>query len=390
MEDRIEIQKGLDYGVNFKVIGQKVNKHETSISREVKKHLRILKTKAIRRDKDGTEIFQPCRKLLKAPFVCNACKRRRDDCGFDRHIYCAKTAQKEYERLLVEAREGIPLNNEQFYRNDTIITNGLAKGQHLYQIMQANDLGVCESTVYNHAKKGYFSFAQTELPRKVKFKKRKNTPRDYIAPNCKNGRTYKDFLAFKDENSLLHWVEMDTVIGRIGGKAILTLDFTFCNFMLGFLLDNLASATVTKTMKSIKHTLRENGLSFGQFFPVILTDNGGEFADIFAVENDLDGKPETKLFFCDPYKSSQKPHVEKNHTLFRDIVPKGSSFDSFTQETLNTIFSHVNNTARPSLMGKTPYQVFAYTFSKALPVVFDIDYVSPQNIIQTPLLLKQK
>ena len=40
----------------------------------------------------------------------------------------------------------------------------------------------------------------------------------------------------------------------------------------------------------------------------------------------------------------QKKHRQraKNHTLFRDIVKTGTSFDDFTQESVNLIFSHVN------------------------------------------------
>jgi hypothetical protein len=37
-------------------------------------------------------------------------------------------------------------------------------------------------------------------------------------------------------------------------------------------------------------------------------------------------------------QSCQKPRVEKNHTLFRDIVPKGESFDCLTQDMVNLIF----------------------------------------------------
>ena len=72
--------------------------------------------------------------------------------------------------------------------------------------------------------------------------------------------------------------------------------------------------------------------------PVMLTDNGGEFSDVFAFENNLEGEKEACLFFCDPMQSCQKAQIEKNHTLFRDIVPKGSSFDHFTQDTVNLIF----------------------------------------------------
>ena len=82
------------------------------------------------------------------------------------------------------------------------------------------------------------------------------------------------------------------------------------------------------------------------FFPLILTDNGGEFSNISAFENDLNGNQETKLFFCDPYKSCQKPHVEKNHTILHDICPKGTSFNSFTQQDVNLIFSHMNSIKR--------------------------------------------
>ena len=119
----------------------------------------------------------------------------------------------------------------------------------------------------------------------------------------------------------------------------MTFDFTFCNFMFGLLLDDKFSAEAAKKVRILKEKLFENGFSFGNIFPVLLTDNGGEFANISAFIADLDGEIESELFFCDPFCSSQKPHVEKNHTLFRDIVPKGGSFDNFTQDTVNLIFS---------------------------------------------------
>jgi len=316
----------------------------------------------------------------------NPCRKRHAVCAFDKHFYCAKNAQKEYENLLTASREGIPLNKEKFYQNDGIISKGFGNGQLLYQIMQANDLGICAATVYNHAKKGYFSFDNINFPRVVKFKPRKSKPRDYIPTGLKKGRSYQDFTLFMSQNDLIHYVEMDTVIGRIGGKAILTLIFTSYNLMLAFVVDNLSSACLAAKIIEIKTRLKDNGLSFAQFFPVILTDNGGEFADVFAFENDLAAKPETKLFFCDPCKSWQKPHIEKNHSLLRDILPKGTSFDNLSQDRLNLALSHVNSTARPHMGGKTPYELFTFAFSTALTDVFDIGFVPPANVIQSPKL----
>ena len=96
---------------------------------------------------------------------------------------------------------------------------------------------------------------------------------------------------------------------------------------------------------------------FGDVFPVILTDNGGEFCHVDAFENDDVGNKETLLFFCDPYSPEQKPRVENNHNLFRGIVPDGRSFDNFAQETVNLIFSHINTVKRKHFNGKSAFDM---------------------------------
>ncbi len=131
------------------------------------------------------------------------------------------------------------------------------------------------------------------------------------------------------------------------------------------------------------------GLRFGDTFPVLLTDNGGEFSDVFAFENNLDGETETKLFFCDPNAPYQKPHVENNHTLFRGIVESGTSFDSFTQDDVNLIFSHINAVKRKQFNGKSAYDMFAFTYSGELAELLGISYVSPGDVVQTAKLLKR-
>jgi IS30 family transposase len=89
-------------------------------------------------------------------------------------------------------------------------------------------------------------------------------------------------------------------------------------------------------------------------------------------------------------QSCQKPKVEKNHTLFRDIIPKGESFDSFTQETVNLVFSHVNSVKRKALNGKTPYEMFSFMFGQNIASFLGIDEVSAADVVQSPKLLKNK
>ena len=94
------------------------------------------------------------------------------------------------------------------------------------------------------------------------------------------------------------------------------------------------------------------------------------------------------MFFCNPNAPYQKPHIEKNHTLFRDIMPKGSSFDDFTQETVNLIFSHVNAVKRKQFNGKSAYDLFTYFYSKELADVLGISPIPADEVVQSPSLLK--
>ena len=388
LDNRIDIQQMLRDGFNFKMIANSLKKDPSTISKEVRKHIFVKESTCTVKDKHGKEIKEICIKLTKPPYVCNACKKRTY-CHMEKHLYDGKYAQNEYEKLLKESREGIPLTKESFYEVDKIISEGVRNGQHIYHIVQTNDINVSLSTVYRHLDKGYLSISPLDLPRKVKFKPRNKNNVTYVPNRVRVGRTYDDFLKFIKIHDISNWVEMDTVIGSQGGKIIMTWDFTFCNFMVGFLLDSKTASNVASAFFDIKSSFNENDIAFPDIVPLVLTDNGGEFSNADAIEQNLNGDKETSLFFCRPMKSCDKPYVEKNHTLFRDICPKGTSFDNFTQETVDLIFSHVNSVARKKLNGKTPYELFDFTFGEKITSLFGIKKIPPREVIQSPLLLKK-
>ena len=297
-EDRQCIQEMLNKKFAFREIAEVLHKDPSTISKEVKKHITLPENSLTRRNEQGEIVVAACPLLAKPPYVCNEC-RKRHHCTCQRQLYSAKHAHNEYLDTFSTSRQGVPLSKESFYELDAIITTGLKKGQHLYQIIHSNQIDVPLSTIYRYFSMGYFSASAMDLPRKVKFKPRKKHYPDYVPHGVKVNRTYEDFLKYIAENQISEWVEMDTVIGRIGGKVILALDFTCCNFMCFYLLESKSACSVVNKFRELRQMFLDAGLTFKSCFLLILADNGGEFACIDNIERDLDGNVETRLFFCD-------------------------------------------------------------------------------------------
>ena len=93
LSDRNDIQLGLERSETFKAIGQSILKDPTTVSKEVKRNRQV---------RESTCDNLPCTLLDKAPFVCNGCPKRRQNCGYKKIFYLAKQAQKQYEQTLAE------------------------------------------------------------------------------------------------------------------------------------------------------------------------------------------------------------------------------------------------------------------------------------------------
>ncbi len=139
--------------------------------------------------------------------------------------------------------------------------------------------------------------------------------------------------------------------------------------------------------------LLERGLGterFQRLFPVFLTDNGSEFKKVEALELTEDYEIRTNVFFCDPMASWQKPHIEKNHEYIRYVLPRGKSFDPYTQEDITLLMNHINSTRRPSLGNKAPYELVNEEDEdmKALFAFMKMDLIPPDEVHLKPDLFK--
>lgn len=95
---------------------------------------------------------------------------------FSRVIYLATYAQNCYEDTLISSREGIDLSPDELQSLDEIVSPLLLKGQsvdHIYQ-NHSDEIPCSRSTLYRFIDNGILSAKNIDLPRKVKYKKRKN------------------------------------------------------------------------------------------------------------------------------------------------------------------------------------------------------------------------
>ena len=298
-EDRDYLEEALKRKLKFVDIAKFLKKDPTTISREVKKHRIEQKPNSFnngghnqcahlksctKRDVCGVgkNCRYPCKQCqncndvcpdfmqkvcpttIKPPYVCNGCEKKMG-CRLPKQYYRASLSQRAYKELLTSAREGINMDKGEFKQLDALVTPLVKRGQSIAHICAAHkdEITVTERTVYNYFDQGLFTAANLDLPRKVRYKPRKqrsNTqPRDYAV---REGRTYEDFQRLLLEHPTVSIVEMDTVEGCKGGKVLLTMLVRSCRLQLAFLMDSQTQACVKAQFDNLREALGEELFSY--------------------------------------------------------------------------------------------------------------------------------
>lgn len=183
-------------------------------------------------------------------------------------------------------------------------------------------------------------------------------------------------------------MQMDSVIGKPGGKCLLTVHFVETSFMLAFLRESNTAGSVIHIFQALDRIL--GAKDFNHLFPVILTDNGSEFSNPKEIEyRDTVPMRRTSLFYCDPSCPYQKGACEVNHELSRRILPKGESFDDLTQADISLMMNHINSYKRKKLNNRSPYDAFSFYYGEDLLKKLGCSPVAAENIILKPKLLKK-
>lgn len=167
LEDRIIIEVSLKNGESFAEIGRKLEKDPSTISKEVRNHIKIVRNKSYNPCANRASCSKiatvckscsaqfhylckrcveyrcyelctdfvelTCQRFKKPPYICDNCIRRMR-CKLERHLYSGKNAQDEYEAMRSESRQGISVSAEELNRIDQIVSPLIKQGQSIHMI----------------------------------------------------------------------------------------------------------------------------------------------------------------------------------------------------------------------------------------------------------------
>lgn len=123
LEDRKNIELGIIEGLSKTQIARKINRHPSTIAKEIEKHRKIKLRNTFNRDsiciylKNCGKCYKKCDRY-KEPYcsrrdrnigACNSCPNI-NKCKLDKYFYYANKANESYLYTLVDSRIGVNLD----------------------------------------------------------------------------------------------------------------------------------------------------------------------------------------------------------------------------------------------------------------------------------------
>jgi IS30 family transposase len=145
-----------------------------------------------------------------------------------------------------------------------------------------------------------------------------------------------------------HW-EGDLIKGARNGSAVGTLVERTSRFLILAKMDAMDSVSVTD---SFARRLRRVPMALRK---TLTYDRGTEM----STHQNLAKRLHIDIFFCDPYKPSQRGTNENTNGLIREYLPKGTDLSLHSAAQLKIIEDALNNRPRKILGYLTPAEVFS-------------------------------
>ena len=415
INERRIILTGITNGSTKTAIAQTIGKDKSTVGKEIKLHRQLthkckmpLECNRYKKCSFGRncttdcpdyEQFR-CTRRDRSPGACNGCSNW-SYCRFNKYQYCPEDAQFAYETTLVDSREGVNLTVQEAKEMAGIIKPLLAQGQSPYQIVTNHpELGISEKTLYNYIEGDVFheiaGITVMDLRRQISRKISKSKSKGYKKRADRKylqGRTYKDYKIYMEENPDVFVTEMDTVYNdETNGPFMQTFKFICAGVLFAVLHESKTALSMKEGVDLLEKILGRD--VFRKYVHVLLTDRGSEFSDADGMEKDADGLMRTRVFYCDPMQSGQKGSLENKHVELRYIFPKGTDLRGLgltDQDSLNLAISHVDSSPVEKLGGKSPLDVADFMYHDLFEKLknFGIQKIEKDKVILKPYLLKK-
>lgn len=211
-------------------------------------------------------------------------------------------------------------------------------------------------TLYNWVDLGLMNIKNIDLPRKVMIRNHKKNVRK---AKRQLGRSIEERpIHINERIEFGHW-EGDGIVGKNHkGHWISMVER---KTRIGFLFNahDKSSIRIVEVIDQLENMF---GDLFSTVFKSITFDNGLEFADYENMERDS----RTVIYYAHPYSSCERGTNENWNGIVRRFAPKGSDFDTFTDEDLERISNVINNLPRKMFNYKTPQEMFLLEMDKLI------------------------
>lgn len=309
--ERYQIEFYLKEGYKPKEIARKMNRHISTIYREIKR--------------GSVELIDSNLK----PYV----------------KYCADTAQMKYKENCTAKGAPLKIGNDIAFANyiESKIINEKYSPQAALYAAHGFNTSVCFKTLYNYIDKGIFlSLKRRHLPHGKKQKIRR------VMPLTTSRTAYKRSIEERCPDTIKRayfgdW-EMDTVYSKQGIKdCLLVLSERKTRQEI---IIRMPDRTAASTVKAINELEKKHGANFPEIFRTITVDNGVEFSDSKGIEFSLSGARRTTLYYCHPYSSYERGTNENINKMIRRFIPKGTDIGKYSEQDIERIQNWINNYPR--------------------------------------------
>ncbi len=262
--------------------------------------------------------------------------------------YRPKQAQNKALRRKQNATKAIKMTDEVIVLVDEQIRLDLSPEQVSGWLKAQHGIHISHERIYQHiwADRRNGGDLYTHLRQAHKKRRKKYGSKDKRGQIC-NRVSIDQRPDIVDKKSRIGDWEIDTVIGQNHKGALVTIVDRYSKLVLIKRVETKHAEGVTAATITLLKPYSDKVFT-------ITADNGKEFAGHETMSKELDAQ----VYFAHPYSSWERGLNENTNGLIRQYFPKGSSFETITDEQVDAVMHRLNHRPRKGLNYQTPHAVF--------------------------------